>query len=98
MTAVALNTKIRKVENQISDHGKYITSANFIKFVGSVFDTILKQMYLVRNTDVRAVSHRSSKNKEKTEKLKMFDLSYLFGKNFVGDDSFSRYVCFSSKI
>ena len=33
-----LNTKIKEVKNKMSDHAKYITTPDFNKFSGSIFD------------------------------------------------------------
>ena len=43
MTTAALNTKIGEVENKTLVHGKYITTPEFNKFAGSIFDTKSKQ-------------------------------------------------------
>ena len=46
MTTTVLNTKIGEVENKILDHAKYITTPEFKKPTGSIFDMNLKQVNL----------------------------------------------------
>ena len=65
-------------------------------FYGSIFDTKLKQANLATNRDFNAVSQRSHKNKEKTEKTKTFDLSNFFGKMVFGDKRFQNMFAFQS--
>ena len=55
MATIVLNEKLEKV-NKILDHAKYITTAKFNKFTGSVFDTELKQANLTTNSDANAVT------------------------------------------
>ena len=55
MATTVLNEKLEKVNN-ILDHVKYITTAKFNKFTGSVFDTELKQANLTTNSDANAVT------------------------------------------
>ena len=56
----------------------------------------LKQADLAKYCDVNAVSHCTNKNKEKTEKLQSFDLSYYFGKDFLMKMVFK--ICLSINI
>ena len=43
MTTAVPNTKIGEVANKTLDHAKYITTPEFNKFAGSIFDTKSKQ-------------------------------------------------------
>ena len=94
MSTTILKTSIEEVENKILDHAKHITTPEFNKFAGSIFDTKLKQANLAANSDVNAVSQCANKNKVKIEKLKTFNLSYFLGKNFSGYDSFQNTFVF----
>ena len=78
-----MNIKICKVENKIPD----ITNPKFGKFVGSMFDTKLRQVNLATYGDLNAVSQRANKNKENIEKLQYFYLSYFL-------DNFSLLIMF----
>ena len=55
-------------------------------------------MNLATNSDVNAVSQRANKNKERIEKLKMFDLSYFLGKNVFGDDVFQNVFVYQATL
>ena len=51
VTTTVLNTKISEVENEIPDHGKYITTQEFNKLTAENFAGILTQANLVSKTD-----------------------------------------------
>ena len=64
MTNTALNTKIDEVENKVPDHAKYVSTPEFIKVAGKVFNTKLKEANLATKSDLNAVSQRANKNEE----------------------------------
>ena len=51
MPTTALNTKISKVENNIPDRSKYITTQEFNKITSEDFAARLKQVNLVNKAD-----------------------------------------------
>ena len=63
VTTTVLNTKIAEVENEMPDHAKYVTTPEFNKFSGSIFNTKSKQAGLATNSDVNAVLQCANKNK-----------------------------------
>ena len=76
VTTTVLNTKIRKlrkVENKITDHGKYITTQEFIKLTGENLATRLKQADLVSKTDFdnKLTSFNKRITSNKTKHLKV---------------------------
>ena len=83
-------TKIEEFENKIPGHEKYITTNDFNKFLGTIFDERLKQAKLATGNDLNTVVKRAIKNEEKIEKLQTFHLSYFLGKHFFGDDGFQN--------
>ena len=83
-------TKIEEIENKIPGHEKYITTNDFNKFLGTIFDERLKQAKLATGNDLNTVVQRAIKNEEKIEKLQTFHLSYFLGKHFFGDDGFQN--------
>ena len=83
-------TKIEEIENKIPGHEKYITTNDFNKFLGTIFDERLKQAKLATGNDLNTVVKRAIKNEEKIEKLQTFHLSYFLGKHFFGDDGFQN--------
>ena len=83
-------TKIEEIEKKIPGHEKYITTNDFNKFLGTIFDERLKQAKLATGNDLNTVVQRAIKNEEKIEKLQTFHLSYFLGKNVFGDDGFQN--------
>ena len=83
-------TKIEEIEKKIPGHEKYITTNDFNKFLGTIFDERLKQAKLATGNDLNTVVKRAIKNEEKIEKLQTFHLSYFLGKHFFGDDGFQN--------
>ena len=76
MTKTVLNTKIkklRKVENKTPDHGKYITTQEFIKLTAENLATRLKQADLVSKTDFdnKLTSFNKRNTSNKTKHLKV---------------------------
>ena len=55
VTTTILNTKIGEVKNKIIDYAKYVTTPEFNKFAGPIFDTKLKQANLATNSDLNTV-------------------------------------------
>ena len=83
-------TKIEEIENKIPGHEKYVTTNDFNKFLGTIFDERLKQAKLATGNDLNTVVKRAIKNEKKIEKLQTFHLSYFLGKHFFGDDGFQN--------
>ena len=61
---------------------KYFTSSDYNKFTTETLDTKLKQANLAANSDLNTASKVANKNKEKTEKVQTFNLSYFLSKDF----------------
>ena len=61
---------------------KYFTSSDYNKFTTETLDTKLKQANLAANSDLNTASQVANKNKEKTEKVQTFNLSYFLSKDF----------------
>ena len=77
---------------------KYFTSSDYNKFTTETLDTKLKQANLAANSDLNTASQVANKNKEKTEKVQTFNLSYFLSKDFYWRLWFSKFVCLSTKI
>ena len=77
MTATVLRKKIGEIENKVSDHAKNINTPEFNKFAGLIFDAKSNKANLAKNSNLNTVKQHANKNKDKIEKLQIFDLSYF---------------------
>ena len=71
------DTKIKEIGDKTSDHDKYITTTDFNRFSGTIFDKRLEQANLPATTNINAIEQRAIKNKEKIEKLQKYGQSYF---------------------
>ena len=105
------NTKISEIENKVNDHNqdKCITTPEFNTIAASTFNARLAaQTDSIRKTEfdakLKGISDRVTKNKTKhllveneLKKLKTFDLSYFWGKNyFEGNDGAQNALVFQT--
>ena len=77
VTATVLRKKIGEIENKVSDHAKNINTPEFNKFAGLIFDAKSNKANLAKNSNLNTVEQHANKNKDKIEKLQIFDLSYF---------------------
>ena len=75
------------VENK-NPQSKHITTNDFDKFSGTVFEKRLNQASLAINKDLDAVL---SKMRKKIEKLQIFYFSYFLGKSHFEDDGMENF-------
>ena len=71
------NTKIGDIEKRVPDHYKYITTNDFNKFQGAIFDERLKQAELAMRNNLNTVEQHAIQNEKKVEKLQASDLRFL---------------------
>ena len=71
------NTKIGDIEKRVPDHYKYITTNDFNKSQGAIFDERLKQAESAMRSNLNTVEQHAIQNEKKVEKLQTFDLSFL---------------------
>ena len=73
MNTTVLNTKIRDVENKVSNHAKYITTQEFNKLTAENFPARLTQANLVSKTDFdnKLISCNRKITSNKTKYLKV---------------------------
>ena len=55
MTTTVLNTKISEFESKVPDHAKYITTQEFEKLIAEDFAARLKQVNLVKKTELSQI-------------------------------------------
>ena len=89
--------KIEEIEKKLRGHNKYITTNDFNKFSGAMFEERLKQIKLATNNDLNTVQQNAARNKEKLEKLQTFELSYFHGKKYFDDDGFQSMLVYRPK-
>ena len=78
------------MRKKILDHDKYITTPEFNELTKKNFDERLKLANLATKSDLETVLQRANNNDKKIKKLQRFDLNYMLGKTFFGDDGFQN--------
>ena len=101
------NTKITDIENKLNNHNhdKYVATSEFNTLAANVFNARLAQANLITKTDFDAklssLNRKITANKSKhllveneLNKLKTFDSSYFYGKNYFDEDGNQNYYIF----
>ena len=88
------DTEIVKIEKKMPGHDRYITTNDFNKLSGVIFDERLKQAKLATTNDLGTVDQGAIKNEEKIEKLQTFHLSFFIGKSYFSDDGSQNFLMF----